>query len=118
MTDMRNVATVKEQRNILREELGKCINKVKEMKVDEQSFKQMEQQEQQVYIYLDRTMQRLRTQINALEFVLNEDTQLVDPYADRAAEKLNINRESIFSSNPAKSENGDYELDMTRVDKH
>ena len=48
---MRNVSVVKEQRNILREELGKCINKVKEMKVDEQSFKQMNQHDQQVYIY-------------------------------------------------------------------
>ncbi|MFB4213062.1 hypothetical protein ABC345_16520 [Shouchella sp. 1P09AA] len=116
---MRDVSTVKEQRNILREELGKCINKVKEMKVNEESFKQMDQHEQQVYIYLDRTMQRLRTQINALEFVLNEDSQLADPYADRAAEKLNINRNSIFESKPAetKKEDGDYDLDMTRVDK-
>lgn len=118
MNRMRNVSVVKEQRNILREELGKCINKVKEMKVDEQSFKQMNQHDQQVYIYLDRTMQRLRTQINTLEFVLNEDSQLADPYADRAAEKLNINRSSIFESKPAKSESGDYELDMTRVDSH
>ncbi|AIC95848.1 MULTISPECIES: hypothetical protein [Shouchella] len=115
---MRDVSIVKEQRNILREELGKCINKVKEMKVNEESFKQMDQHEQQVYIYLDRTMQRLRTQINALEFVLNEDSQLADPYADRAAEKLNINRNSIFGTKPTavKKEDGDYELDMSRVD--
>jgi hypothetical protein len=118
MTEMRSVLTVKEQRNILREELGKCINKVKEMKVDEQSFKNMSQHEQQVYIYLDRTMQRLRTQINALEFVLNEDTELIDPYADRAAEKLNINRDSIFNAKPAKAEEGDYELDMSKLEKH
>ncbi|SDC74947.1 hypothetical protein [Shouchella lonarensis] len=117
---MRDVTIVKQQRNVLREELGKCINKVKEMKVDEASFKQMSQHEQQVYIYLDRTMQRLRTQINALEFVLNEDTQLADPYFDRAAEKLEISRETIFggAKKPVPAGEGDYNLDMSKVDKH
>ncbi|WP_059102944.1 hypothetical protein [Shouchella shacheensis] len=117
---MRDVAIVKQQRNVLREELGKCVNKVKEMQVDEKSFKELDQHDQQVYIYLDRTMQKLRTQINTLEFVLNEDTKLIDPYFDRAAEKLNINKDTLFSAKkPEEEEEGSYKLDMSSIEnKH
>lgn len=82
---MRDLSVVKEKRNELRSELVNCIKKVKEMQVDEKTFRDLSQYDQQVYIYLDRTVQRLRTQINALEFVLNEDTEIADAFADRVS---------------------------------
>ncbi len=107
---MRDVAIVKEQRNELREELAKCIKRVKDMQVDEKSFKELSQYDQQVYVYLDRTVQKLRMQINALEFVLNEDTELIDPYKDRAAEKLQITKETVFNAEP-----GGYKLNLNNL---
>lgn len=113
---MRDLSVVKETRNELRSELVNCIKKVKEMQVDEKTFRDLSQYDQQVYIYLDRTVQRLRTQINALEFVLNEDTEIADAFADRAAEKHKINKETVFNAPERESndENG-YRLDLTNL---
>lgn len=69
---MRDVEIVKETRNKLRNAFEELMNVKHAMQDHKDTF---EEYDKKVYGYLLQTLEKLDLQINALEFVLNEDTK-------------------------------------------
>ena len=74
---MRDAKTIIEKRNKLRDEFSKIISKSKEI-YDGRCFKELPKECREKVLYLDECRRRLLIQINALDYVLNEDTNLID----------------------------------------
>ncbi len=94
---MRAVDIVKEKRNQLRNELVRFLN-AKEIKYPTPTnYKELDEYNRHEYSYIMGCVNSLKTQINALEFVLNEDTELNDyskPYPRQ--EEIGISKAMVF----------------------
>jgi hypothetical protein len=105
---MRDLTIIKDKRNELRDSLALCHNRRKSSTDNNlKGFNDMGEWDKEAYIYLVKVMEKLTTQINVLEFVLNEDTNIADAlsYYSRGMNILGINRESVFKEE--KNENSD-----------
>lgn len=74
---MRDVSVVKEKRDELVKELGRFM-KFKNENYTGFDFSSLSAHQRREYSYIMSTMGDLRGQINAIEYVLNEDTELRD----------------------------------------
>jgi hypothetical protein len=93
---MRDLVTVKEARNNIRNNLVRSTRKRDEIS-DGKPYKELSEYNQEVYIFLTKAIDIMKIQINSLEFVLNEDTNLNDPYYSRGR-KFDICEELVFKS--------------------
>lgn len=95
---MRAVDVVKEKRNQLRDELARFIN-AKELKYQAPIiYTDLNDYDRQEFSYIMGCINSLRNQINALEFVLNEDTELknyTNPYPRQ--KEMGITKENVFT---------------------
>ncbi|MDM5370566.1 hypothetical protein QUF96_03105 [Bacillus bombysepticus] len=88
---MRDVAVVKQTRDELRAEYNRCLAKRIEI-TRNRIYDELETYEKDKVSTLFHVMKTLQDQINAFEFVLNEDTELISPFRRR----YKTTREEIF----------------------
>lgn len=94
---MRNVNVVKAKRDELREDLAIFI-KVRENKFPLMAkYTELPEYDRKLYSYIQSCIGNLKRKINALEFVLNEDTEMTDGTTPFPSHKeIGITKELIF----------------------
>jgi hypothetical protein len=75
---MRDVSIVKRKRNQLKEEVEQFKNLKEKLFPSSISYRDLDPEEKKKYGYIQSTIGGLNTQINTLEFVLNEDSEIRD----------------------------------------
>lgn len=94
---MRAVEVVKQKRNQLRNELAKFMNAKNVKYPTPTKYYDLEAYDRHEFSYIMGCISSLRNQINALEFVLNEDTELNDytkPYPSQR--DCGVSKEKVF----------------------
>jgi hypothetical protein len=95
--NMRDVQVIKDKRNQLRDELVKFTAVKEDAFPKGTRYSELSDYDRQLYNYTMGCINSLRNQINALEYVLNEDTELNDntrPYPSQVS--FGITKESVF----------------------
>ena len=82
---MRDIATVKETRDKLRNEILALLDLRRELS---NGIMNADEYGKRSYGYLINTVTKMKAQINALEYVLNEDTELEDATEDNHPDRL------------------------------
>lgn len=98
---MRSLEAVKKKRDELKAELEKFIQAKHDSKKAHWGLPQADLSalEKAEYIYIMRSIYELRNQINCLDFVLNEDTEMNDatrPVPSQVA--IGIKKENVLNS--------------------
>lgn len=94
---MRAVDVVKEKRNQLKNDLAKFMDAKNEKYSTTKRAMDLDGYERHEFSYIIGCITDLRTQINTLEFVLNEDTELRDCTIAYATQRdLGITKEKVF----------------------
>lgn len=97
---MRSVDVVKQKRNELRSDMENFLE-VKNRKYPAPTrYYELDGYDKHEFNYIMNCINNLRNQINALEFVLNEDTELTDYTISFSPthKELGITKEKVFSS--------------------
>lgn len=94
---MRAVEIVKDKRNQLRDELVAFIDAKNAKYPVPTNYKDLGEYEKQEFSYLMSCIHSLRVQINALEFILNEDTEIMDYTTINSHQReYGISKESVL----------------------
>lgn len=94
---MRAVDVVKLKRDELRNDLAKFMSAKNAKYPSPTRYNELNEYDKYEYSYILKSMENLRTQINALEFVLNEDTYMDDcTISYHKHRDLGITKESVF----------------------
>lgn len=91
---MRDVRFVKEHRDALKEERHKFVMAKERLFPYPTTYRDISQEERPKLSYIIQTLRNLDIQINALEFVLNEDTHIQD--ATEHFAQNNFTKEDLF----------------------
>lgn len=94
---MRAVEVVKDKRNQLRIDLENFLNAKNEKYPNPTKFQELDDYDRYEFSYIMGCIANLRIQINALEFVLNEDTEFSDcTIPNRTQRDYGVSKEKIF----------------------
>jgi hypothetical protein len=92
--NMRYVETVKEKRDELKAEMERFLA-LKDKQFSHLPYRELSTESKKKFGYIMGTISVLKTQINALEYVLNEDTELEDRTKPSMA--YNFTKEELFA---------------------